>query len=958
MSALAHAASGAHVARPQGPTQPRGLTRRTTELLLLLAASPVVILLFALAILASNEPLDLSSLAVPLGLFTAFLVMHLAVRWLAPGADPALLPICFVISGIGIAFVMRLAPALASRQILWLFVSIAAMIATLFVIRSVKRLGEYKYTILLCGLILLLLPAVAGTEISGSRIWLSLAGFSFQPGEIAKILIVIFLAAYLAENREMLSVSGHRVGRLNLPNLRTLAPLIVMWGISLVIVIFERDLGSALLFFGVFIAMLYVGTGRISFVVAAVLLAAVGAVLLYQAFSHVQARVAIWLDPFAYSQSAGYQLVQALYSLADGGMLGTGIGRGLPTLISVVESDFIFVAIAEELGFLGAAAVLMLFVLLAVRGFTIASRAASDTEAFSAAGLTVAIAFQAFVIVGGNTLLIPLTGVTLPFMSQGGSSLLASFVIVALLLRISDSGTGHERELQATVNLDGGVLGRVALGKRLTALVTAFSLLFAVSIGNLAYQMLIKSEQIRSLPVNSHVLAREAGAPRGTILSADGVVLAESVQQSDGSYLRVYPQGDLAAHIVGYASSRFGSTGVEASMRDQLRGETGFSTWSELLNYLAGIPNTGNDVQLTIDSRLQRAAQDALAGYYGGAVVLDATTGELLAAAGAPTYNLNDAEAVIEAANIADAGGAGGAGGAAGAADSAGPGPLFSRATQGLYSPGSTFKIITLTAALYSAGVSLKDTYPAPGTLEIGGADVINFNHNDYGTVTVEQAFALSANTVFGQLASDMGPYTLVSVADAFGFDREIGRDFPVTVSLMPDPKDMSTWETAWAGAGEPVGEHRNSPAGPQATVVQMALAAAAIANDGVIMNPYVVRDVLAANGSELAHTQPEVFANVASYAVVADVQTAMAGVVSSGTGYEAQIWGFTVYGKTGTAESGRAGSTDPDSWFVGYVEVGGRAVVVAIVLENAGEGAATGRAHDILQTAVDIYGY
>ncbi|MDR2035224.1 MAG: FtsW/RodA/SpoVE family cell cycle protein [Coriobacteriales bacterium] len=918
--------------------RPAGLTRRSLELLLLLAASPVVILIFVLALLENDELLSLYSLAVPLGLFAAFIAVHIAVRKLAPGADPALLPLSFVLSGIGIAFVLRLAPELAGRQIMWLFAGIAALILTLLVVRSVKKLGEFKYTILILGLICLLLPAIIGTEHNGSQIWLTLGDFSFQPGEIAKFLVVLFLAGYLAENREMLSVSGRRIGRLNLPDLRTLFPLLVMWGISLLLVIFERDLGSALLFFGIFIAMLYVATGRISFVIAALVLAAIGGIAVWYFFDHVQTRVSIWLDPFAYSQTSGYQLVQALYSLADGDVLGTGIGRGMPDLIPIVESDFIFVAMAEEMGFLGVAGVLTLFILFAVRGFTIASRAASDTEAFSAVGLTVSVAFQVFVIVGGTTLLIPLTGVTLPFMSQGGSSLLATFIIIGLLLRISDSGTGLENELQATVYLDGGVLGRVALGKRLTALITMLALLFALLIGNIAYQMFVRAEEVRSMPVNSHAIAREATAQRGAIVTYDGVVLAQSVPNEDGTYFRSYPQGDLATHIVGYSSVKFGSSGVEASMQEALRGETNFTSWTQVINSLAGVPNSGNDVRLTIDSRLQVAAQNALGGYQGGAVVLDATTGELLAVAGSPTYNLNEAESVLEN---------------AGSADANDPGALFNRATLGLYSPGSTFKIVTLTGALYSGGVKLTDTYESPGTLEIGGAPVVNFGKNNYGTITVERAFELSSNTVFAQLANKLGPSSLVSVADAFGFDRTIGRDFPVAVSLMPDPKLMTEWETAWAGAGEPVGEHRNSPAGPQATVVQMALTGAAIANNGTIMNPYVVDSVVAANGILVSQTKPEVLGNVASSQVINEVKNAMEGVVASGTASAAQIPGYVVRGKSGTAETGRA---EADSWFVGFVEVGGRTVVVALVLEEAGEGAATPRARDILEAAIEAY--
>jgi len=358
-----------------------------------------------------------------------------------------------------------------------------------------------------------------------------------------------------------------------------------------------------------------------------------------------------------------------------------------------------------------------------------------------------------------------------------------------------------------------------------------------------------------------------------------------------------------------------------------------------VLNSLAGIQNPGNDVILTLDSRLQRATQNALYGYNGAAVVLDAYTGEALAIASAPTYDLNQADALLESLEQA------------GAYDS---GVLFNRATQGLYPPGSTFKMVTLTGALYSSGVSLADTYASPSTITIGGAPITNFNNNDYGTVTVQRAFELSSNTVFAQLADNMGPYTLVSTASSFGFGRSLGQDFSVATSLMPDPSVMTEWETAWAGAGEPVGEHRDSPAGPQVTAVQMALVGATFANNGTMMNPYVVDSVLASNGSVLSRTRPEVFGNVASAQVIADVQMAMEGVVSSGTGYAAQIQGYVVRGKSGTAETGRY---EDDSWFVGYVEVGGRSIVVAIVLEEAGEGAATPRARDILLAAVELYG-
>ena len=333
-----------------------------------------------------------------------------------------------------------------------------------------------------------------------------------------------------------------------------LFPMFVMWGLSLLIVVFERDLGSALLFFTFFVIMLYVCTGRVSYVIVSLALLAVGGVLCYGLFSHVQTRVQIWLDPFKDAAGGGYQIVQSLYSLADGGLVGSGIGKGMPTLIPVVESDFIFSAIGEEMGLLGGSAVLILFMLFAVRGLTTAARAKSDVSAFTAVGLTSAITVQAFLIVGGVTKLLPLTGVTLPFMSQGGSSLLASFIIVGLLLRAGDEGTGHESLMEmapaaiigpsttaaaagATARVsqvlhgshvrgrygmltpESGILGRVALGKRLTALVTAFTIGFALLIANLTYIQVVQAEEYQQMPNNNHTIARSAHVQRGAIIT-------------------------------------------------------------------------------------------------------------------------------------------------------------------------------------------------------------------------------------------------------------------------------------------------------------------------------------------------------------------------------------------------------------------------------------------------------
>lgn len=920
------------------------MTRRNLELILLCIAAPLVILMFAMLVVNQGQPLNFNTLGVPIGIFAAFVVAHLAVRKLAPGADPAILPITFALSGIGIAFVTRLRPELAVGQLMWLFVGVAFLVLALLFVRNLDRLARYKYTLMLVGFILLLSPLIPfiGQEIYGSRIWLSIGPFSFQPGELAKIAIVLFLAGYLAANREMLSVFTWRVGPFNLPDIRTLLPLLLMWLISIGIVAFEKDLGSALVFFFVFLVMLYVASGKKTYVIAGVLMMAIGAVGLYFVFDHIQVRVATWLDPFADAQNTGYQLVQTIYSLADGGLFGVGIGRGLADQIPVVESDFIFAAIGEETGLLGAAGLLLLYLCLAIRGMATAARAKSDVSSFAAVGLTAIIILQAFIIVGGVTRLIPLTGLTLPFVSQGGSSLLASFISVALLLRAGDEATGVGEEMRSATSMlpTASVLGRVALGKRLTRTMVGFSVLFALLVANLTLIMVVQADYYQNMPGNNHTLMQESDTERGSISTYDGVVLAESQQTEDGSYERVYPAGDLASHVVGYYSTQYGTSGIEASENETLKGQQNYASWTDVINAAAGINTPGNDVRLTINSTIQQAAQDALEGETGAAVVMDPSTGAVLAMASSPTYSAGDVEALLEQAAASD-----------GSDDS---GQLVNRATQGLYAPGSTFKIVSLATALQNGIASEDSVYASPGTMEIGNAEVSNFGDESYGDITLQRATALSSNTVFGQLGVQIGAQLLVEGAEAFGLNKDLDFELPVVTSLMPDPDEMTEWETAWASAGEPVGEHE-SPAGPQVSVLEMAMVGCAVANNGTIMQPYLVDSVYNANGERSYQAQATTYLQAITSETASRVKEVLKDVVDYGTGTTAAINGVQVAGKTGTAEH----PDGDDGWFVGMANADSDtpSVVVAIVLEKNESSVASAKAGDILETALRVRG-
>jgi peptidoglycan glycosyltransferase len=370
------------------------------------------------------------------------------VRRFAPDADATLLPLAAMLNGIGFVFIARLADvpgredyaAQARIQSLWVAIGVAVFIATLVVIRDVRVFERYRYTVLLLGLFFLLLPLAPGIGESrgGGRLWVALGTLSFQPSEVAKVLLVAFFAAYLVDKRELLSQGRVRLGRWFLPSPRDLGPLLLAWGVALLVLAYEQDIGTSLLFFGVFAAMLYMSTQRAVYVVGTVLLLAIGAYIAYKGFGHVRVRVENWTDPWADPLGRGLQPIQGWFAFGSGGIAGTGLGLGQPGAVPNASTDYMFATIGEELGLAGAMAIIIGFLLLVGSGLRIAIESTRPFAKLFAAGIATIIGLQAFLIIGGVLRVIPLTGIALPFVSYGGSSLVANFVLIALLLRISD----------------------------------------------------------------------------------------------------------------------------------------------------------------------------------------------------------------------------------------------------------------------------------------------------------------------------------------------------------------------------------------------------------------------------------------------------------------------------------------------------------------------------------------
>lgn len=432
---------------------------RNLELLLLGIAFVINASAVTLVQLGALGRVDTQLVVLGIGLSVLVVGMHIALRLTAREADPFILPIATVLNGLGIAMIYRIDIAekafgwdsSAVRQIVWSVVAIGAGLATIMLIRNHRVLFRYTYISGLLALVLLVLPLVPGigVEISGARAWIAIAGVSFQPGEIAKIALAIFFAGYLVSNRDSLSMVGRRVLGIRLPRARDLGPLLIMWAAAMGVMVFQHDLGTALLYFGMFLAMLYVATGQFSWVAIGLVLFASGAAVVASSLSYVQGRFNNWLhafDPAIFDKDGGsYQLVQGVFGLAHGGLIGTGWGLGRPDITPVSQSDYIIASLGEELGLAGIFAILALYILLVARGFRIGFAGQDDFGKLLAVGLSFAVALQVFIVVGGVTRVIPLTGLTTPFMAAGGSSLVANWIIVGLLLRLSDTVRNQPR---------------------------------------------------------------------------------------------------------------------------------------------------------------------------------------------------------------------------------------------------------------------------------------------------------------------------------------------------------------------------------------------------------------------------------------------------------------------------------------------------------------------------------
>ncbi|MBX3055263.1 MAG: FtsW/RodA/SpoVE family cell cycle protein [Anaerolineae bacterium] len=824
--------------------------------------------------------------------FAAMLAAYALLRRYRPRHDPYLLPIFALLTGWGLITLQRLAPNFLERQVMWLWLSTAVLLAIAILPRSLRWLRRYRYTLLIGGILLLAATFLFGVNPSGfgAALWLPIplvGRVFFQPSELLKLLLVIFLASYFDERESLLRLDGHH-GRFGA--LPYLAPLLLMWGFCMALLIWQRDLGAATLFFLLFLALLYLASGDWRYVVGGLILLLAGSIFAYFAFDVVALRVNAWWNPWPDASNRAYQIVQSLYAIAAGGLAGQGVAQGFPNYIPVVHSDFVFAAVAEEWGLAGSLTVVVCFLVLAYRGIKIAALATRPFRRYLAAGITVIFAAQAVLIMGGVVKLLPLTGVTLPFISYGGSSLLVSSIMAGLLLYLSaSSGSGRALHLPA-------------MQQRLQQLLTVILIGYLLVAISLVYWGFARAQTILARSDNPRLVEAELRIQRGAIFDRNGNVLAETISTPQTA-VRQYPIAAIGP-AVGYYSFRHGASGVEEGYNTVLRGDpTDF--WQQIVSQNLHQPQTGQTISLSLDARLQQIA-DALLGERPGAMLLlDTQTGEILAMASHPTYDPNRLDAEFETLVAAkDA-------------------PLLNRAAQGQYQPGLLLQPFLLAAALEQGLIRLDEIAPDANR-------PVTVNGQTLQCATPPPDPATWANVLAHRCPGPM--QTLAAQLGIAGLNRAFA-DFGLTaVPDLPLNTEISPLRPLTDAALAGIGQENLV-----LTPLQLARAWGSLAGDGRVLNPQLVTAVWDDSGRPQPITPPAANSPVSSSETARAIRQAL-----------------TADGRIEFSDrvlSGPDGSTN--SWYVGLTPADSPRYLAVVVVEGGtavSEAAQIGRA--LLDTA------
>jgi len=866
------------------------MTARRECILLLITTA--FLLTGALVLTICHSPFDICHLSFVIFSFViCFASAHIILSHTLPHRDPFLLPTAALLTSWGLLLIGRLAINFLLRQTMWLLISTAALLAIVQLSHDLRWLRRFRYTWLFGGLTLLAATLVFGVNPSGygPRLWLGAWSVYFQPSELLKLLMVVYLASYLAERRELLISEGWRIGRWRFPPPAYAGPLLAMFGLAIVLLVWQQDLGAAMLFTFTFLAMLYLATGQWEYVAAGLALFTIVGLAGYRFSDRVALRVDGWLNPWPEAADRAFQIVQSLLAFGAGGVLGQGLGLGNPTYIPAVHTDFVFAAIGEEFGLAGTLVIVALYGVLVLRGFRAAARAPRPFERLLAAGLTAGLVIQAWVIMAGNAKLAPIAGVTLPFVSYGGSSMLTSFIALGLVLRIS-SPTSEAQNSPSPINQPTSQPTTHPLLHLTCALSLALGLLAATC----GYWAIVRADTLCARDDNPRRVLYEQRIVRGRILDRNGILLADVEIADDSTVTRRYPIPE-AAPALGYASLRYGTGGIEAAFDAELRGEaarnTPLSSYDEYLHR----PPHGHDVQLTLDAVLQTQTQQALVGHTGAVVLLDSTTGEVLVLASSPTFD--PAHLDEEWKSLSE--------------DPAAP--LLNRATQGLYQPGAALQTIIIAEALSEGLADLTALTPnAAATLTVNGTP-LDCSAAPSEPHTLAHAYAAACPAPFADLGAQLG---------AVGLEEAVKRWALTTPPSLEVPTEAADWSaetlsTTLALRTEAIGQGRLT-----VSPLQAALMAGALANEGMMPTPRLVLSVQDTEGGWQETTgreQPRVVLPPAR-------AHELLGTWQHCEGDIAAHWGVAIAGK----------GQPPHAWFLGVTLADTPRYAVAVLVEHA----------------------
>lgn len=841
----------------------------------------------------------------------------------------------FLLLAVGFSILTRLNFNKAQKQFL---ICIAAAFVALIIPKMLDKLRVTKVLAGVLGVIgILLLAAVLllSKTTYGANLSLSIHGISVQPSEFVKVSYVLLIAMLFRNRKDF--------GRICFVTLIAMAHTGVL--------VLSKDLGGALIYYITFLAMLYAASNKKRYPLLGGMLLAVGAVAAYFLFSHVRVRVTAWLDPWSVIEKNGYQITQSLFSIANGSWFGLGLFEGQPQYIPVVEKDFVFSAIAEELGAIFAICLVLVCLCLLLAMIKVAARCSVVFYKLIGIGMASLYGIQVFLTVGGAVKLIPSTGVTLPLVSYGGSSLLSTFIIIGVLqglyLKVQkvEEAEALEEELRAAttetrvVNKEGKVVIRRRVkkpNKKQQRILEAndtkevassernreayivgyiYMFVFAVTIAYTGY-FVLKAPGDPRITENSYNLARVNAKSetviRGDIISSDQVVLATTIKNDKGEDVRYYPYNNLFAHVVGYAGKS--SSGIENEANSYLLNST--QTLSEQISAdLHQKKAVGDTVRTTINSTLQYVAYQAMGDYQGAVVVMEADTGRVLAMVSKPDYNPNDMENIWNSLSYLDS------------SESF----LVNRATQGQYPPGSTFKLIAALAYMREHPNDFESfSYECSGSLTYENTTINCSENRVHGMMDIRTGLQQSCNGVFSTIGITLQNQTLKELCDSLLFNSELPLNLRYKKSSFAIDTDSTAQERMQACIGQ--GQTVLSP-------LHSVMITSAIANGGILMTPYFIDEVVAGNGSVVERFQPAEISRVMTEEEAAWLEDAMLSVVSEGTAYLAASDSYYSAGKTGSAQYSSS-LEKLHAWYTGYAwKDGEKKIAVSVILEGAGSG-------------------